>query len=217
MNMPEMRYSNARTGQPMVDMFLNFQAQMLDGLRAVTQPNYVGRPIIDGYADQQSVGTTTMVAHRGERQTEQVIPLAEEFLNVEAQRVSGATIKVRRYVVETPVEQEVILHDEHVVVERRRVSGGSPADALSDKTVEATEISERAVVRKGVRVKEEIVLRLEKTERRETVRDSVRRDEVEIIKPRTAAHREVVSASNVSIEKKALSSNNGGNNAKQHG
>jgi stress response protein YsnF len=38
------------------------------------------------------------------------------------------------------------------------------------------------VVGKGVKVREEVVVRRERTRRVETVRDSVRRDEIEIIR-----------------------------------
>jgi stress response protein YsnF len=48
--------------------------------------------------------------------------------------------------------------------------------------VEMTETDEEAVVSKTARVKEEVVLRKDATERTETVRDSVRREDVEITK-----------------------------------
>jgi stress response protein YsnF len=47
-------------------------------------------------------------------------------------------------------------------------------------TVEMIETSEVPVAAKGVRVREEIVVRRERTRRVETVRDTVRRDEIEI-------------------------------------
>jgi hypothetical protein len=94
---------------------------------------------------------------------------------------------VRRYVVECPVERRVALRDERIVVERRRPVALDPAtgDVLVEKTVEATETSEVPMVWKGVRVREEVVLRLEARERTEVVRGTVRRDEVEIDEPRS--------------------------------
>lgn len=119
---------------------------------------------------------------------EEVIPLAEETLNLEARTVPGATTRVRRYVVETPVERQIVLRTETVVVERRLPGSFEAAeDALTEKTVEATDTSQVLVVHKNVRLREEVVLRLEGSERTETVRDTVRRDEVEIMRPETKA------------------------------
>lgn len=113
---------------------------------------------------------------------EAVIPLAEEVLNVEKRTVSGGTTRVRRYVVETPVERRVTLRNETVVVERRKpvAVDATTGDTLVEKTVEATDTSEVPVVWKSVRLREEVVLRVESSERSETVRDTVRHDEVEI-------------------------------------
>jgi hypothetical protein len=52
---------------------------------------------------------------------EEVIPLAEEQVEIGKRRVDHAT-RIRRYVVETPVERQVTLRDETVEVERRRPS-----------------------------------------------------------------------------------------------
>ena len=74
------------------------------------------------------------------------------------------------------------LHDERVVLDRRPVTDGRPVTAdFSDKTIEMTESAEEAVVSKTARVVEEIGLRKEVTDRVETVRDTVRKDEVEIV------------------------------------
>ena len=112
---------------------------------------------------------------------EEVIPLAEETLTVGKHTVNSGTTTVRRYVVENPVEQRVELYDEKVVVERRRpVTDANTGETLTEVTVEMIETSEVPVVAKGVRVREEIVVRRERTRRVETVRDTVRRDEIEI-------------------------------------
>jgi uncharacterized protein DUF2382/hemerythrin HHE cation binding domain-containing protein len=112
---------------------------------------------------------------------EEVIPLAEETLTVGKHTVNSGTTTVRRYVVENPVEQRVELFDEKVVVERRRpVTDAVTGETLTEVTVEMIETSEVPLVAKGVRVREEIVVRRERTRRVETVRDTVRRDEIEI-------------------------------------
>jgi hypothetical protein len=52
--------------------------------------------------------------------SEEVIPIAEENIEVGKRTVDRGTARVRRYVVETPIEREVTLHGERVTVERRR-------------------------------------------------------------------------------------------------
>jgi uncharacterized protein (TIGR02271 family) len=112
---------------------------------------------------------------------EEVIPLAEETLIVGKQTVTSGTTTVRRFVVETPVEQQVSLYDEKVIVERRKpVTDVATGETLTELTIEMIETSEVPVVGKGVKLREEVVVRRERTSRVETVRDSVRRDEIEI-------------------------------------
>ena len=164
-----------RTGFLFFDLALLTQKAViestLEGARALTRG--AGR----------GVATTQGEAVQGER----VVPLAEEVLHVEAREVPGKTTRVRRYVVETPVERQVSLQDKRVVVERRRpVLTTASGDVLTETTIEATETTETPVVWKGVRVREEVVLRLETKERVETVRETVRRDEVDIQEPLAA-------------------------------
>jgi uncharacterized protein (TIGR02271 family) len=111
---------------------------------------------------------------------EDTIRLAEESLAVGKRAVSGGTTRVRRYVVETPVEEQVALQDEKVVVDRRPVTGGQPVANFTDKTIEMTETHEEPVISKTARVTEEVSLHKEVADRVEKVRDTVRRDEVEV-------------------------------------
>jgi Domain of unknown function (DUF2382) len=68
-------------------------------------------------------GADARLSDRGE----EVIPVAEERLRVGKRDVSHGRVRIRSYVVETPVEEQVTLREERVAVERR------PADrALSD-------------------------------------------------------------------------------------
>jgi uncharacterized protein (TIGR02271 family) len=115
---------------------------------------------------------------------EQVIPLAEEQLQVGKRTVDRGTTSIRRYVVRKPVEESVTLRDETVSVERRRPvtagEAGVPAGAFEERTVEVHQTAEEPVVSKTARVVEEVVVRKEATERTETVRDDVRREQVEV-------------------------------------
>jgi uncharacterized protein (TIGR02271 family) len=118
---------------------------------------------------------------------EEVIPLAEEELQVGKRTVDRGTTTIRRYVVHRPVEEQVTLRDETVSVERRRPvtpgEAGVPAGAFEERTVEVHQTAEEPVVSKTAHVAEEVVVHKESTERTETVRDDVRREEVEIQNP----------------------------------
>jgi uncharacterized protein (TIGR02271 family) len=117
------------------------------------------------------------------REGEQVLPLAEEQLDIGKRTVDRGTTRVRRYVVETPVEENVTLRGERVTVERRQPIGttaGAGTGAFEERVVEVRETAEEPVVAKTARVAEEVVVGREATERTETVRDTVRREEVEV-------------------------------------
>jgi len=116
---------------------------------------------------------------------EEQIPIVEEQVNIGKRSVERGGIRVRSYVVETPVEEQVRLRDETVTVERRPgglVEGSSevPADAFRERTIEVTETDEEAVVSKTAHVRETVVVRKDVEERAQSVRDTVRRTEVEI-------------------------------------
>ncbi len=108
--------------------------------------------------------------------------LSEEQLAVGKRVVNRGGTRIRRYVVETPVQESVTLHEERVTLERNPVTDGRPiADgSFSEKTIEMTETAEEAVVSKTARVVEEVGLRKEATDRVETIRDTVRKEAVEI-------------------------------------
>lgn len=126
-------------------------------------------------------GNASAARNHPSTQEEEVIPLAEETLIVGKRTVNSGTTTVRRYVVEVPTEQQVALYDERVVVERRKpVTDAATGETLTELSVEMIETAEVPLVAKGVRVREEVVVRRERTKRVETVRDTLRRDEVEI-------------------------------------
>ncbi len=110
-----------------------------------------------------------------------MLQLSEESLAVGKRVVNRGGTRIRRFVVETPVEESVSLHSEKVTLERRPVTDGRPVtDSFTEKTIEMTETAEEAVVSKTARVYEEVGLRKEATDRVETVRDTVRKEEVEV-------------------------------------
>jgi len=112
-----------------------------------------------------------------------VIKVMEERLVVGKREVERGGMRVRSYVVERPVEAQVKLHEERVTIERHpvdRPATAADATAFGEKTLEARATREEAVVGKDVRVVEEIGLKKEEAERVETVRDSVRKTEVDV-------------------------------------
>jgi uncharacterized protein (TIGR02271 family) len=129
-------------------------------------------------------GAATAARPDATRAGEERLSLAEEQLSVGKRLVNRGTTRIRRYVVETPVEENVALHSEHVSVERRPVAGETRVgDAnFTDRTIEVSETDEEAVVGKTARVREEVVVRKDVADRVETVRDTVRREDVEITK-----------------------------------
>jgi stress response protein YsnF len=147
--------------------------------QAVALTNMFMWPWVGAMQSMQRAGSAP--AARGPSGMEEVIPLGEEVLEVGKRTENRGTARIHRFVVETPVERQVTLLSEKVVVERRRpVSDKVTGEILTEVTVEVVETEEVPTVSKRMRLREEVVVRTERTQRVETVRDSVRRDEVEI-------------------------------------
>jgi uncharacterized protein (TIGR02271 family) len=113
---------------------------------------------------------------------DEVIPVVQEELRVGKRDVNNGRVRVRSYVSETPVQENVSLRDENVEITRRTVDRPltGTENAFVDRTIEAEEHREEAVVSKEARVVEEIGLRKTADQRDETISDTVRKTEVEI-------------------------------------
>jgi uncharacterized protein (TIGR02271 family) len=111
-----------------------------------------------------------------------VVHAAEEELRVGKRDVGRGSVRVRSYVTERPVEEQVELRQERVTIERRPVDRElAPGDAaFAERTIEAVEHGEEAVISKVARVTEEIGLRKDVEHETETVRDTLRKQEVEV-------------------------------------
>ncbi len=114
----------------------------------------------------------------------ETVPEVEEEVEVGKRRVASGGVRVTSTVTEKPVQKTVSLREEQVEVEHRNVdhelSPEEAEDAFEEKTLEMTETSEEAEVKKTARVVGEVSLRKEVNEREETVRDTVRRTDVEV-------------------------------------
>ena len=113
-----------------------------------------------------------------------VLRLAEEQLEVGKRQIETGMTRVRRFVIEKAVEADVTLHEEHASVARRAITDKNYIQNVdwSDRTVEVTETAETPVVSKTSRIVEEVVVGKEGSDRVETVKDKVRRQQVEIEK-----------------------------------
>jgi len=115
-------------------------------------------------------------------ENEVVLPIVEEQLRIGKRTVERGGVNVRTTSQEVPVQETVNLREENVTVDRRPVDRavGNAPDAFREGTIEITETAEVPVVSKEARVVEEVVVGKEVTERQETVRDTVKRTEVEV-------------------------------------
>lgn len=111
------------------------------------------------------------------------IPVVEEELQVGKRPVTHGGVRVHARVVEQPAEEQVRLREEKVRVERRRVDrpvSEGEIEAFKEGSIELAETHEEPVVSKRARVKEEVSISKEATERTETIRDTVRGTEVQV-------------------------------------
>lgn len=109
-------------------------------------------------------------------------PVVEEELQVGIRKGTSG-VRIYRHVTAKPVEEKVRLHGEQVRVERRpadRPLSAGDRDAFREETIELTETTEEPVVSKQQRVVEEVVVKKEQQDRDVTVRDTVRRSDVEV-------------------------------------
>jgi len=113
----------------------------------------------------------------------EVIPVVEENLEVGKRAVERGGARIRSRVIEKPVEANVRLREEHVVVNRRpvdRAVTNADMNNLQEGDIELTERAEVPVVNKQARVVEEIEVGKQVEEHDETVRDTVRRTDVDV-------------------------------------
>jgi uncharacterized protein (TIGR02271 family) len=140
-----------------------------------------------GRTERMNTKTTDRGSDRGSNgkhlRDDETIEVVEEELHVGKRAVETGGVRVTSHVEEVPVEEQVRLREEHVEIERRPVNRPATEADLSnfrEGSIEVRETSEEAVIAKDARVVEEINVRKDVDERVETVRDSVRRTDVEV-------------------------------------
>lgn len=111
------------------------------------------------------------------------IPVIEEQLRVGKREVNTGRVRVVTRVTERPVEETVSLREEHASIERRPVDREATAgelNAFKEGALEIQETAEEVVVDKSARVVEEVSVGKTATQRKETVRDTLRRTDVDV-------------------------------------
>ena len=112
------------------------------------------------------------------------VPVVQEEMQVGKRTVDLGGLRVIKRVTETPVSQIISLRQERATIERRPVDRpATEAEIANFKEgfVEVREMAEEAVVGKSARVVEEVRIGRSVTERSETVTDTVRGTEVEVL------------------------------------
>lgn len=153
-------------------------AQLLDQYNAIDVDSRAAQ-----FRGQTNTGTTNTATTTSRAEGDVSIPVVEEQLQVGKRVVETGGARLRSRIVERPVEESVRLREEHVHVERHQVNRpATEADFnnFREGEIEITERSEVPVVGKQAQVVEEVSLGKETTERTETVRDTVRKTDVEV-------------------------------------
>ena len=121
-------------------------------------------------------------------QNENVLEVIEENLEVGKEEVERGRMRIYTVVTEREVEQDVKLRDETLKVTRRPVNRevSINPDLFKQKSFEMVEVDEIAKVRKTARVVEEVSLGKEVVEKIETIKETLRRQDVEIEEVKTA-------------------------------
>ena len=158
-----------------------------EDVRAFEEAVRRGKALVAAEAPEEKADRAGAVMDRHEATPEleeRSVPVAEEELAVGKRKVLRGGVRVTSRVVEKPVEEKVRLREEHVEAGRervdRRLSPEEAEAAFKERTVEMTETAEEAEVEKEARVVEEVSLEKRAEEHEATVRDKVRRTEVEV-------------------------------------
>jgi len=136
-----------------------------------------------GYTTNRGItGKDTMSSRSGDESSTS-IPIVEENVQIGKREVETGGVRVRSRIIETPVEENLRLREEYVRVERTPVDRpATEADLqnFQEREIEMTEHAEVPVVNKEARVVEEVNLNKEVEERDETIKETVRKTEVDV-------------------------------------
>jgi len=114
---------------------------------------------------------------------ENTIPIVEEQMNVGKREVETGGVKVRSRIIERPMEETLRLRTERVNIERNpvnRPANESDIQNFKEGTIEMNQREEVPVVNKEAQVVEEVSVGKNVEEKTETIRDTVRKTEVDV-------------------------------------
>ena len=113
----------------------------------------------------------------------QTVSVIEENLQVGKRDTETGGVRLKSRIVEKPVEENLRLREEYVRVERKqvnRIATDSDLRNAENVNIELIEHAEVPVVSKEARVVEEISIGKDVKHREETVKDTIRKTEVDI-------------------------------------
>lgn len=137
-----------------------------------------------GDGEQEGTGTAEPLdppnADRRSSDTDESIQLREERLKAGKVTEQAGTVEIGKRVVERTESVEVPMREEHLVIEYTPVNERGDGEAIGDarETIEVPLTRERAVVEKETVVTDEVDVRKEAVERRESVGAQVRSEEL---------------------------------------
>jgi stress response protein YsnF len=111
------------------------------------------------------------------------IPVVEENVQVGKREVETGGVRLKSRIIEKPVEENLRLREERVTVERTpvdREATDADLNNFQEQEIEIVEHAEVPVVSKEARVVEEVKLNKEVEHKDETVKETVRKTEVDV-------------------------------------
>ncbi len=112
----------------------------------------------------------------------QTIEVVKEDVQIGKREVQTGGVTVRSHVIERPIEETLRLRTEEVFVDRHAVDRPATDADFRDQTISVKETAEEAMVSKQARVVEEINVGKKVGSREETIRETARETEVDVVK-----------------------------------
>jgi len=149
------------------------------------------RPLAnDNLADENFIGASTGNTNYTNNDedfnsinNEKSIPVIEENMEIGKREVETNEVRVRSRIFEKPVEENLRLRSEFVHIERTPVNRtATPADLENFKegVIEMKETEEVPLIKKEAKVVEEVKIKKEAENKEQTIRGSVRRQDVDV-------------------------------------
>ena len=117
----------------------------------------------------------------GDIDANDTLEVVKEDVVIGKREVQTGGVTVRSHIIERPVEETIRLRTEHVSVTRTPVDRPADSADFRDRTISVKETTEEAVVSKQARVVEEIKVKKDVDTRTETIRETARETEVDIV------------------------------------